>query len=218
MDHPNIVLRDVAALAACEDFELRDATNLKKIVVAIPGSVGTPYETGVFEVELHIPRKYPYESPKFLFKTIIFHPNIGPEGVVCVDMLDDKWYPSYTLETACLCMQTLMRDPNPMSPLNVEAGRMMRRDQEMFERTVVMWTKIFAKGTHSYPDYEEKLSIISALNGDIAEALRALTSHSWDQHEASQRVTIIDPEDCSSAVVCMEFFTVPGELQTKLDS
>jgi len=54
--------------------------------------------------------------------------------------------PSYALEAACMQMQTLMREPNPFSPLNVGAARMMKRDNEMFERTAMVWTKHHANG------------------------------------------------------------------------
>lgn len=51
----------------------------------ISGSSGTPYEGGVFEIDIRIPPQYPFVPPKMHFKTKIWHPNISSQtGAICL--------------------------------------------------------------------------------------------------------------------------------------
>ena len=43
----------------------------------IIGPQDTPYQNGIFNLELFLTEKYPMEPPKVRFLTKIYHPNIG---------------------------------------------------------------------------------------------------------------------------------------------
>jgi len=60
---------------------------------------------------------------------------------------------------------------------------MLRRDPEIFRKTAVMWTKVFARGIH-VNDYEEALKIVSALAPSESRALMELTDKHWDVQAA----------------------------------
>ena len=47
------------------------------------GPQGTPYEGGVFKVDIHIPNEYPFRPPSMKFDTKVWHPNISSQTVCC---------------------------------------------------------------------------------------------------------------------------------------
>jgi ubiquitin-protein ligase len=59
--------------------------NLRHLKGTIPGPTGTPYEGGVFEIDIVIPKQYPFEPPKMKYMTKIWHPNISSQtGAICL--------------------------------------------------------------------------------------------------------------------------------------
>ncbi|ESO86130.1 hypothetical protein LOTGIDRAFT_176030 [Lottia gigantea] len=114
---------------------LIDDDDLYKWEVVILGPGDTIYEGGVFKAELTFPKEYPHRPPKMKFVTEMFHPNIGPDGSVCISILhepgDDKygyekaserWLPVHTVETILLSVISMLADPNDESPANVDAA------------------------------------------------------------------------------------------------
>merc|ERR1712203_919799 len=64
--------------------------NLRYFNVMILGPAQSPYEGGVFKLELFLPEEYPMAAPKVRFLTKIYHPNIDKLGRICLDILKDK--------------------------------------------------------------------------------------------------------------------------------
>ena len=62
----------------------------------IIGPKGTPYEGGVFTVDIHFPALYPFKPPKCNMVTSIYHPNINSSGCINLDILHEKWSPALT--------------------------------------------------------------------------------------------------------------------------
>ena len=90
------------------------------------GPEDSPYKDGIFEVKITIPQNYPMVPPKMMFITRIFHPNVNySTGEICLDVLKDQWTPMWTLESACLAILDLLTYPNPDSPLNCDAGKLV---------------------------------------------------------------------------------------------
>ncbi|KAL2613114.1 hypothetical protein R1flu_024806 [Riccia fluitans] len=83
--------------------------NLRYFNVMILGPTQSPYEGGVFKLELFLPEEYPMAAPKVRFLTKIYHPNIDKLGRICLDILKDKWSPALQIRTVLLSIQATGR-------------------------------------------------------------------------------------------------------------
>ena len=54
----------------------RNEGNLYNWVGYLKGPPDTPYENGVFVIDIQIPEQYPLQPPVVRFETTIFHPNV----------------------------------------------------------------------------------------------------------------------------------------------
>ena len=63
----------------------------------ILGPAESPFEGGVFFLNIHFPTDYPFKPPKFSFTTRIYHPNINSNGAICLDILRSQWSPALTV-------------------------------------------------------------------------------------------------------------------------
>ncbi|XP_069124977.1 ubiquitin-conjugating enzyme E2-17 kDa-like isoform X2 [Argopecten irradians] len=109
------------------------------------GPEGTPYQGGLFFLDMKFPTDYPFKAPKVSFKTRIYHPNINSNGSICVDILRSQWSPAFTVNKVLLSISSLMADPNPADPLVPEIGKMFEHDRQKFNEIAQEWTNKYAR-------------------------------------------------------------------------
>ncbi|KAJ3264822.1 ubiquitin-conjugating enzyme E2 K [Chytriomyces hyalinus] len=84
------------------------------------GPDATPYEGGVFEVDIE---------------------------TICLDILKDQWSPVLTLKTALISLQSLMSDPAADNPQDAQVARHYLSDRKGFDDTAREWTRTYAGAT-----------------------------------------------------------------------
>jgi len=120
--------------------------NLFEWKAVILGPIGTPYEGGVFNLNISIPSNYPFKPPTVIFKTKIYHPNINSSGSICLDILKTQWSPALTIAKILLSICSLLADPNPNDPLVPEIANIFKNNIELYNITAKEWTNIYASG------------------------------------------------------------------------
>lgn len=101
------------------------------------GPDDSPWEGGTFQLSLHFSEEYPNKPPTVKFVTKLFHPNVYPNGAICLDILQNQWSPIYDIAAILTSIQSLLTDPNPSSPANVEAAKLYTENRREYDRKVM---------------------------------------------------------------------------------
>jgi len=110
--------------------------NILKWDAIIFGPDDTPFEGGTFKLTMEFTDKYPHDAPKVKFVTKLFHPNIYQDGSICLDILSDKWSPTFDISITLHSIQSLLDDPNPHSPANSLAAELFMTNKSEYIRRV----------------------------------------------------------------------------------
>lgn len=93
----------------------------------VSGPHDTPFEAARWELAITVPPGYPHAPPAVAFVTPLYHPNVDLRtGEICLDVLKSSWVASWTLEAVCRAVGVLLGSPQADSPLNLEAGTVLR--------------------------------------------------------------------------------------------
>lgn len=111
----------------------------------INGPADSPYDGGVFFLEIIFPKDYPFKPPKVKFQTKIYHCNIDDKGGICLPMLKDEWSPALTISTVLTAMCELLQKPNLSSPLRTEIAKQYQDDRAAHDAMAKEWTARFAQ-------------------------------------------------------------------------
>lgn len=96
----------------------------------------TPFEDGTFKLLLTFDDSYPNKPPTVKFISRMFHPNVYANGELCLDILQNRWSPTYDVAAILTSIQSLLHDPNPNSPANAEAAQLYRENMKEYVRRV----------------------------------------------------------------------------------
>jgi ubiquitin-conjugating enzyme E2 A len=77
------------------------------------GPAETPFEDGTFKLLLTFDESYPNKPPQVKFLSRMFHPNVYATGELCLDILQNRWSPTYDVAAILTSIQSLLHDPNP---------------------------------------------------------------------------------------------------------
>ncbi|BFZ04232.1 hypothetical protein BsWGS_07271 [Bradybaena similaris] len=122
----------------------------------IIGPQETPFEGGIFQLEIQIPDRYPFEPPRIRFLTPIYHPNIDTSGRICLDTLKlppkGAWRPCLNLSTVLMMIRVLLEEPGSEDPLMTDIWQEFRYDYTTYTEKAKQWTRQHAMGGHISKD------------------------------------------------------------------
>ncbi|AQK94261.1 ubiquitin-conjugating enzyme E2 7 isoform X1 [Zea mays] len=114
---------------------LVDDSNVFEWQVTIIGPPDTLYDGGYFNAIMTFPQNYPNSPPSVRFTSGMWHPNVYPDGRVCISILhppgedpsgyelaSERWTPVHTVESIVLSIISMLSSPNDESPANIEAA------------------------------------------------------------------------------------------------
>uniref|UniRef100_A0A673WCQ1 E2 ubiquitin-conjugating enzyme n=3 Tax=Salmoninae TaxID=504568 RepID=A0A673WCQ1_SALTR len=100
------------------------------------GPVGTPFEDGTFKLVIEFSEEYPNKPPTVRFISKMFHPNVYADGSICLDILQNRWSPTYDVSSILTSIQSLLDEPNPNSPANSQAAQLYQENKREYEKRV----------------------------------------------------------------------------------
>lgn len=86
----------------------------------IIGPADTPFEDGTFRLVMHFEEQYPNKPPSVKFISQMFHPNVYATGELCLDILQNRWSPTYDVAAVLTSIQRWVKSRSP-------GGRMATR-------------------------------------------------------------------------------------------
>ena len=78
-------------------------TNTRNAVII--GPADTPFEDGTFRLVMHFEEQYPNKPPGVKFISQMFHPNVYGTGELCLDILQNRWSPTYDVAAILTSIQ-----------------------------------------------------------------------------------------------------------------
>jgi ubiquitin-conjugating enzyme E2 G1 len=117
-----------------------DEKNFMKWNILLLGPADTIFEGGIFKCQIEFPKEYPNKPPSFKFIDKLYHPNIYPDGKVCISILhegedqygyehiSERWNPSHSANSILMSILSMLTAPNFESPANVDASKLWRDD------------------------------------------------------------------------------------------
>jgi len=117
------------------------------LIVLNPDSA---YYGGYFKAIMKFSSSYPYSPPDFRFERPLWHPNVYPDGRLCISILHqpgedvmsgelagERWSPVQRVESVLISVLSLLDDAEVSSPANVDAGVLLRKDTAAYRQKVL---------------------------------------------------------------------------------
>lgn len=104
------------------------------------GPKETPYEGGVFNLEIKFTKEYPFRPPFVRFITPIYHCNINSSGGICLDILKQNWSPALTISKLLISISSLLSEPNPSDPLVPHIAKLYKENKIVHDANAKEYT------------------------------------------------------------------------------
>ena len=193
--------------------EFQDENDPFEWTVYMEGPKDSPYEEGIFKLSLKFPDSYPSNPPVLQFLSEFWHPNVYPDGKVCISILhppgedvtsgesaSERWCPTQSVETILLSVQSMLCDPNMFSPASTDAMKMLRDHKSQYlekckqlslraKKEVPSHVKI----PHPDTDQIERQNQINKLKGNLSLSF-GMDDDFFDDEDCGEIISYSDEE------------------------
>jgi ubiquitin-protein ligase len=154
------MLKD-GSIVQLKEFDAK-SKSIDHLAITLKGPKGTPYEGGLFKMEMKFPPDYPQKPPFVRLYTGIWHPNFWPKPSeyagqrnICLALVDPSlvgkkggWSPSKTAATVIQAILAMFNTHgqyiNPTDVFNKKAALEMLNDPKEFDKKVKFNVKKYA--------------------------------------------------------------------------
>ena len=114
-------------------IELFNKCDIFKWRITLIGAKDSPYEDGIFFLELLFPQDYPRNPPRISFLTPIYHPNVhAGDGFVCVNFTVHDWKATTSVREILTKLYSIFYIVNPDSPYSREQAIEYKENRELY--------------------------------------------------------------------------------------
>ncbi|CAL3965786.1 hypothetical protein PZA11_002646 [Diplocarpon coronariae] len=129
------------------NIELKEGALFKWNIGLMVVNPESSFDGAYLKCEMGFTESYPFSPPTFKFLHPIYHPNIYPDGKVCISILhpagddeqsgelaSERWSSIQSVESVLRSILLLLDDPEIGSPANVDAGILYRDNREEYNK------------------------------------------------------------------------------------
>jgi len=91
-------------------FPAPDSINFWRVL--IEGPPDSPFQGGVFQLNVMIPENYPFRPPNIMFETPVYHCNVSDSGKICLGLLQENWSPGLSVPKAIEAVRIMLKNPD----------------------------------------------------------------------------------------------------------
>lgn len=154
-------MRKQGKIAQLAPFDQKKKS-IDHLAITLKGPKGTPYEGGLFKLEIKYPPEYPRHPPFVRMHTPIWHPNFWPkpheykgQRNICLALIDpdyigkrEGWSPSKSITTVIHAILAMLNTEghfvNPTDVFNKKAAVLLLNNKRKFDKKARFLTKKYA--------------------------------------------------------------------------
>ncbi|CAF0873814.1 unnamed protein product [Adineta steineri] len=121
------------------------------------GPPDTPFEGGIFILDIIYSDEYPFKPPICIMKTNMFHPNISSTGEIYISILQNDWTPALTIRSILLTIFSILDDPVMDNPTNDKAAQCFKKNRTEYDLIVREYTLKYANESPIHDENEQDL-------------------------------------------------------------